>query len=154
MLLTRKEIIAVCETMRLNSRIVFTNGCFDIIHAGHVQYLSQAKALGDVLIVGLNSDDSVHRLKGPTRPINSEEDRAVVLSALKPVDYVVIFDDDTPFELIKSIRPNILVKGGDYKIEDIVGADIVAESGGETIVLPFLAGRSTTNLINKMDFLK
>lgn len=146
MLLTRKEIIAVCDEMRPKSRIVFTNGCFDIIHAGHVQYLSQAKALGDVLIVGLNSDDSVHRLKGPTRPINSEEDRATVLGALKPVDYVVIFDEDTPFELIKAIQPNILVKGGDYKIEDIVGADIV----DETIVLPFLEGRSTTKTISKM----
>lgn len=146
MLLTREEIIAVCDKLRPKSRIVFTNGCFDIIHAGHVQYLNQAKALGDILIVGLNSDDSVHRLKGPTRPINSEEDRATVLGALKPVDYVVIFDEETPYELIKAIQPNVLVKGGDYKIEDIVGAGIVEE----TIVLPFLEGRSTTKTINQM----
>lgn len=146
MLLTREEIIAVCDKLRPKSRIVFTNGCFDIIHAGHVQYLNQAKSLGDILIVGLNSDDSVHRLKGPTRPINSEEDRATVLGALKPVDYVVIFDEETPYELIKAIQPNVLVKGGDYKIEDIVGAGIV----DETIVLPFLEGRSTTKTINQM----
>ncbi len=150
MLLKREKIIAVCDELRPRNRIVFTNGCFDIIHAGHVQYLSQANALGDVLIVGLNSDDSVHRLKGPERPVNSEEDRAVVLGALKAVDYVVIFDEDTPYELIKAIRPNILVKGGDYKMEDIVGADFVAESGGETIVLPFLEGRSTTKILNQI----
>ena len=133
-----------------NKKIVFTNGCFDIIHSGHCFYLTEAKKLGDILIVGLNTDASVKRLKGETRPVNNEDDRAIVLSCLKPVDYVVLFDEDTPFNLIRNIIPNVLVKGGDYTIENIVGADIVLENGGEVKVIPFLEGKSTTKIIEKI----
>lgn len=133
-----------------NKKIVFTNGCFDIIHSGHCFYLTEAKKLGDILIVGLNTDASVKRLKGETRPVNNEDDRAMVLSCLKPVDYVVLFDEDTPFNLIRNIIPNVLVKGGDYTIENIVGADIVLENGGEVKVIPFVEGKSTTKIIEKI----
>ena len=133
-----------------NKKIVFTNGCFDIIHSGHCFYLTEAKKLGDILIVGLNTDASVKRLKGETRPVNNEDDRAIVLSCLKPVDYVVLFDEDTPFNLIRNIIPNVLVKGGDYTIENIVGADIVLENGGEVKVIPFVEGKSTTKIIEKI----
>lgn len=133
-----------------NKKIVFTNGCFDIIHSGHCFYLTEAKKLGDILIVGLNTDASVKRLKGETRPVNNEDDRAMVLSCLKPVDYVVLFDEDTPFSLIRNIIPNVLVKGGDYTIENIVGADIVLENGGEVKVIPFVEGKSTTKIIEKI----
>ena len=131
-------------------KIVFTNGCFDIIHAGHIQYLKEAKALGDILIVGVNSDASVKRLKGNSRPINFENDRLIVLDALKPVDYVILFDEDTPFNLIKMIIPDILVKGGDWKIEDIVGYDIVTQNGGEVKSLSFKNGISTTEIIKRI----
>ncbi len=130
---------------RDGKRIVFTNGCFDIIHMGHVRYLKEARSLGDVLIVGINSDDSVRRLK-PLRPINNETERAEVLHSLKPVDHVVIFDEDTPYELIKFLEPDILVKGGDWKIEDIVGRDLVKE----TRIIPYVEGISTTEIINRI----
>jgi D-beta-D-heptose 7-phosphate kinase/D-beta-D-heptose 1-phosphate adenosyltransferase len=135
-------------------RVVFTNGCFDILHAGHVRYLNQAKALGDRLVVGLNSDASVRRLKGETRPINSLEDRAAVLAGLACVDWVVPFGDeldeqDTPLKLIQQVCPDVLVKGGDYSIDTIVGADFVLAQGGEVKVLSFVAGKSTTGIINK-----
>lgn len=129
-----------------NAKIVFTNGCFDILHTGHVSYLQEAKELGDILIVGVNSDDSVKRLKGPSRPINDESSRIVVLSALECVDYVIVFADDTPLELIKTIRPDILVKGGDYTIEDVVGREFAKE----TVIIPFLEGFSTTSIIDKL----
>lgn len=129
-----------------NKRKVFTNGCFDILHRGHVEYLEKARELGDILILGLNTDASVKRLKGETRPINSEIDRAIVLSALWCIDYIILFDEDTPFELIKSIRPDILVKGGDYKIEEVVGREFAKE----VILIDFVDGYSTTNIINKM----
>ncbi len=128
-----------------NKRIVFTNGCFDIIHKGHVRYLRQAKSLGDILIVGLNSDGSVKRIK-PGRPINPEDDRAEVLSSLEMVDYVVIFEEDTPYELIKFLRPHILVKGGDWKVDDIIGSDLVEK----TVSLPYVEGVSTTEIIKKI----
>jgi D-beta-D-heptose 7-phosphate kinase / D-beta-D-heptose 1-phosphate adenosyltransferase len=128
---------------RRGNRVVFTNGCFDILHAGHVHYLCKARELGDILVVGLNSDASVKQLKGDGRPINSEEDRAFVLAALKAVDYVVIFEEQTPLALIRAIAPHLLVKGGDYKIEEIVGR----EFADETIVLPFIDGKSTTSTI-------
>ena len=134
---------------KFGRRIVFTNGCFDILHAGHVRYLSEARAFGDVLVVGLNSDLSVARLK-PGRPVNPEDRRAEVLAAIQFVDYVIIFDSDTPYELIKSIAPDVLVKGGDWKKEDIVGADIVPEVHS----LPFVAGVSTTGIIEKIRSLK
>lgn len=129
-----------------NKRKVFTNGCFDILHRGHVEYLEKARELGDILILGLNTDASVKRLKGEMRPINSEMDRAIVLSALWCIDYIILFDEDTPFELIKSIRPDILVKGGDYKIEEVVGREFAKE----VILIDFVDGYSTTNIINKM----
>ena len=130
-------------------KIVFTNGCFDIIHAGHVDYLEKAKALGDVLVVGLNSDGSIRRIKGPERPINIQEHRKRVLEALKPVDLVIIFDEDTPERLIKEIKPDVLVKGGDWKIENIVGADFVKSYGGEVKTIDFVYDISTTKIIQK-----
>jgi D-beta-D-heptose 7-phosphate kinase/D-beta-D-heptose 1-phosphate adenosyltransferase len=136
-------------------RIVFTNGCFDILHAGHVRYLAQARALGDRLVVGLNSDASVRRLKGEQRPVNPLEDRATVLNALASVDWVLPFGDDaqegdTPLRLIQQVAPDILVKGGDYRIDQIVGADWVLTQGGQVHVLDFVAGRSTSGMIQKI----
>lgn len=130
-------------------RIVFTNGVFDILHAGHVTYLAEARALGDVLLVGLNTDASVRRLKGPERPINVEDDRACVLSALRAVDHVVLFDDDTPLEVIRALMPDVLVKGGDYTRDTIVGADDVEAHGGTVCTIPLVEGRSTTAIINR-----
>lgn len=131
-------------------KIVFTNGCFDIIHAGHVDYLEKAKSLGDFLVVGLNSDESIKRLKGNDRPINPQDQRKKVLSALKPVDLVIIFDEDTPEKLIKEIKPDILVKGGDWKIETIVGADFVKSYGGKVLTIDFVYDTSTTKIIRKI----
>jgi rfaE bifunctional protein nucleotidyltransferase chain/domain len=126
-------------------KVVFTNGCFDIIHTGHIKYLRQAKALGDMLVIGLNSDASVSRIK-PKRPINPQEQRAEVLSSLEMVDYVALFNEDTPYELIKFLKPDILVKGGDWKKEDIVGSDIA----GETHSLPYVEGVSTSEIIERI----
>lgn len=123
---------------------VFTNGCFDILHEGHVRYLAEAKTLGDKLIVGLNSDDSVKRTKGVNRPINKEKSRAVVLAALASIDAVIVFEEDTPLQLIANLKPHILVKGGDWKAEDIVGSDIVLLRGGKVYSLSFHEGHSTT----------
>lgn len=131
-------------------RIVFTNGCFDILHRGHVSYLSQAKALGDVLVLGVNSDASIRRLKGPSRPINALEDRLQVLAALSCVDHVVSFDEDTPCDLIRALRPDIFVKGGDYTRDRLPEADIVDGYGGEVRILPFVADRSTTDIIARI----
>ncbi|MCK4956629.1 MAG: D-glycero-beta-D-manno-heptose 1-phosphate adenylyltransferase [Candidatus Cloacimonetes bacterium] len=133
-----------------DNKIVFTNGCFDILHAGHVKYLQQAKDLGDILVVGLNSNDSVRRLKGSTRPINDQAERATVLSALSAVDYVVIFSEDTPYSLIKQIKPDILVKGGDWQPEEIVGSDVVLKNGGEVKSLMFVEGSSSTSIIDRI----
>jgi rfaE bifunctional protein nucleotidyltransferase chain/domain len=140
------------EFLRRNKekKIVFTNGCFDIIHKGHVAYLVEAKKLGDLLVIGLNSDASVKRLKGPERPINNELDRQYVMSQLKPVDFVEIFSEDTPLNLILKIMPKILVKGGDWKIEQIVGGKEVVEAGGEVFSLNFVDGYSTTSIIHKI----
>lgn len=131
-------------------KIVFTNGCFDILHRGHVTYLNEARKLGDALIVGLNADASVKRLKGPQRPINNELDRMFVMQNLRCVDAVEIFEEDTPLELIKLIRPKILVKGGDWKIDQIVGGREVISWGGEVLSLNFVDGYSTTSVINKI----
>ncbi len=133
-----------------NKKVVFTNGCFDILHVGHVVYLNDAKSLGDILVVGLNSDSSVRRLKGDGRPVNNQRDRATVLSALESVDYVVIFDEDTPYELIDALKPNVLVKGGDWEPDQIVGADIVMKNGGIVKSLRFIEGRSTTEMIRRI----
>lgn len=131
-------------------KLVFTNGCFDILHRGHIEYLYQARNLGDALMVGVNTDNSVKRLKGEMRPINGEYDRMMLLASLYFVDYVVLFDEDTPLQLIKSVRPDILVKGGDYTRDTIVGADFVESTGGEVVVISFVDGYSTTKVINKM----
>jgi D-beta-D-heptose 7-phosphate kinase/D-beta-D-heptose 1-phosphate adenosyltransferase len=131
-------------------KIVFTNGCFDLIHKGHITYLSQAKKLGDILIVGLNSDSSVKRLKGRNRPIIDEESRAFVLSNLKPVDFVIIFDEDDPRELIKIVKPHIHVKGGDYCDKDLIEYETVIENGGEVKIIKFISGHSTTNIEKKI----
>ncbi|MBC7421703.1 MAG: D-glycero-beta-D-manno-heptose 1-phosphate adenylyltransferase [Bdellovibrio sp.] len=132
-----------------NKKIVFTNGCFDLLHIGHVRYLEQAKSLGDLLIVGINTDASVKKLKGPTRPIQNENDRADILAALKSVDHTILFDDETPLELIKKVKPDFLVKGGDWKPEQIVGSDFVMSYGGQVRSLKFIDGRSTTSMIEK-----
>jgi len=134
-----------------DKKIVFTNGCFDILHVGHKRYLEQASALGDVFVIGVNSDESVRRLKGPGRPVNSEQDRMEILSALGFVDYVVLFDEDTPYELIKKVQPDVLVKGGDYTIDKVVGRDIVEARGGRVELIPFVDGKSTTSIINKIN---
>jgi len=131
-------------------KIVFTNGCFDLLHVGHVRYLAQAKKLGDFLIIGLNSDSSVKELKGEDRPINSFEDRATLLSAIESVDSVIMFEEQTPENLIKDIVPDILVKGGDYNIEDIVGYQTVMQNGGQVKTISFYDGYSSTNYINKI----
>lgn len=130
-----------------DQKIVFTNGCFDIIHLGHIQYLAQARELGDLLVVGLNTDLSVKRLKGESRPVNPEFARAIVLAALQFVDFVILFDEDTPLNLIHTISPDFLVKGGDYSIDQIEGADFVIKKGGKVITLPFVEGFSSSNII-------
>ena len=134
-----------------NKKIVFTNGCFDIIHPGHIDYLSQARDLGDILVLGLNTDQSVRRLnKGSNRPINDERTRAYVLAGLASVDLIVFFDEQTPYNLIKLLQPNVLVKGNDYEVEKIIGFDILKENGGQVITIPFLEGYSTSSLIKKI----
>lgn len=133
---------------RKNSSIVFTNGCFDVLHRGHVYYLSKAREMGDVLVVGLNSDDSVSRLKGEGRPVNQQNARAEVLGALAMVDYIIIFEEDTPLDLIKNLKPDLLVKGGDYRVEDIVGYREVISHGGKVLTIPILEGYSSSSIIN------
>ncbi|MDT3739438.1 MAG: D-glycero-beta-D-manno-heptose 1-phosphate adenylyltransferase [Candidatus Kapabacteria bacterium] len=151
MLISRQTLAELCREAKSEGKtIVFTNGCFDIIHAGHIAYLNDSKKLGDILVIGLNSDDSVKRLKGPSRPYNNINDRAVVLSALKPVDYVSVFEEDTPLELITAILPDILTKGGDYNPDNIVGADIVRAGGGKVVVINYVEGKSTTLIIDKL----
>ena len=130
--------------------VIFTNGCFDILHKGHITYLQKAKRLGDILVVGINSDASVKRLKGSDRPVNNEKDRAIVLSALGCVDRVVLFKEDTPEKLIRKLRPDVLVKGGDWKKKDVVGAPFVESYGGTVRLIPFVKGYSTTGLLGKI----
>ncbi|MFN7262820.1 MAG: D-glycero-beta-D-manno-heptose 1-phosphate adenylyltransferase [Pseudobdellovibrionaceae bacterium] len=130
-------------------KLVFTNGCFDLLHVGHVRYLQEAKACGDLLFVGLNTDESVKKLKGPTRPIQNESDRAEIMAALGCVDFVCLFGEETPEQLIHQVRPQVLVKGGDWKINQIVGSDFVLKNGGEVKSLQFVDGRSTTKIIEK-----
>jgi rfaE bifunctional protein nucleotidyltransferase chain/domain len=130
-------------------RVVFTNGCFDILHRGHVEYLHAARALGDCLVVGLNSDASVRRLKGAGRPVNGAEDRAIVLAGLAAVDAVAVFDEDTPLRLIQGVLPDVLIKGGDYDIDRIVGGPEVVAAGGEVVVAPLVPGRSTTSILTR-----
>ena len=146
----KRSDAAILRDSLKGKRIVFTNGCFDVIHVGHIRCLNEARKLGDVLIVGVNSDDSVKRLKGKNRPVNSLNDRMEVLAALSSVDHVISFDEDTPYELISEIMPDVLVKGGDYLREEVVGADIVEKNGGKVVIIPLTEGRSTTSILEKM----
>ena len=148
---TRADLVQIREKLKREGRkVVFTNGCFDIVHRGHVEYLTKAKALGDVLLVGMNTDASVSRLKGTTRPIVYQDDRAIVLAAFGVVDYVCLFDEDTPYDLIKAVVPDVLVKGSDWTIDSIVGKDIVEEAGGTVQTIDFVPNRSTTDIIKKI----
>jgi rfaE bifunctional protein nucleotidyltransferase chain/domain len=148
---TLEQLPATLERWRqAGDRVVFTNGCFDILHYGHLHYLAEARDLGDRLVIGLNSGASVRRLKGPTRPINDELTRTHLLAALQVVDAVVIFDEDTPLELIRLVQPDVLVKGGDWRPEQIVGSDLVLAQGGKVLSLPFIQGYSTTNIEQKI----
>ena len=147
-LLTRPEAVIKIQSWQAEGKkVVFSNGCFDILHAGHVRYLNEARQLGDALVIGLNSDASVRRLKGLNRPLCNEEDRALVLSGLESVDAVVLFDEDTPESLIGMLLPDILVKGADWSIDRIAGAEAVLRHGGQVLTVPLLEGRSTTGII-------
>ncbi|MBR0261670.1 MAG: D-glycero-beta-D-manno-heptose 1-phosphate adenylyltransferase [Selenomonadaceae bacterium] len=151
MFIDRKDAANFCEDLRRqNKKIVFTNGCFDIIHAGHVRYLTAAKNFGDVLIVGLNTDDSVKRIKGANRPINNQDDRAEVLLGLKAVDHVIFFGEQTAENLIAEVKPAVYVKGGDYTLETLPESKIVQTYGGRVEFVNLVAGRSTTNIVEKI----
>ena len=153
-IITLDEMCKRLDTLRSREtkcNVVFTNGCFDLLHRGHADYLSRARDLGDLLIIGLNSDSSVSRLKGPSRPISNQNSRAYLLASFAFVDYVILFEDDTPKKLIEAIRPDILVKGGDYKKEEVVGWDFVESYGGKVALLDLVRGESTTNLVNRMN---
>ena len=145
----RKTLLRIIKDLKAKGkRIVFTNGCFDLLHIGHIRYLEEAKALGDVLVVGVNSDSSVRKLKGSKRPVLPEEERTEILSGLGCVDYITIFDERDPLKLITSLHPDVLVKGRDWTKDQIVGSEVVERSGGEVVILPFVQGASTSNLIN------
>lgn len=145
---TREEILSIRNKLKEETKkVVFTNGVFDILHSGHVDYLTKAKSLGDILIVGVNSDSSVHRIKGEKRPIINEIERAFIISSLKPVDYVTVFDEETPQILIENIVPDILVKGADWSIDKIVGKDIVEKNGGAVKTIEFINNQSTSQII-------
>jgi rfaE bifunctional protein nucleotidyltransferase chain/domain len=134
-----------------SQKIVFTNGCFDLLHQGHIDYLAKAADQGDVLVIGLNTDESVKRIKGNGRPVQDENSRALLLASLRFVDAVVLFNEDTPYHLIKTVQPDTLVKGSDYQVEDIVGYDVVKQKGGNVVTIEYLEGFSTTGLINKIN---
>jgi D-beta-D-heptose 7-phosphate kinase/D-beta-D-heptose 1-phosphate adenosyltransferase len=145
---TRAELIDIRRLLKVQQKkVVFTNGCFDILHLGHVDYLQKAKAMGDILMVGVNSDDSVKRIKSDKRPVVPEGDRAQVLAALASVDYVALFDEDTPFELLGALLPDVLVKGSDWAVNDVVGKDLVEKAGGSVKTIEFLPNRSTSQII-------
>lgn len=147
----REELAKIrSELKKSGKKVVFTNGCFDILHAGHVDYLVQAKSFGDILVVGINSDSSMKRIKDDKRPIITEEERSFIVSNLKPVDFVTIFDEDTPYELISEIVPDFLVKGSDWNIENIVGRNIVETNGGEVKTIDFITDQSTSKIIKKI----
>lgn len=150
MLIAKNQINKVVSKLKTKGKtIVFTNGCFDILHAGHVRYLNAARELGDCLVLGLNSDISVKKLKGENRPINSETDRVEVLNGLRAVDYVVIFDEETAENILGEVNPDIYAKGGDYSIETLPEAKVVLEQGGKIVLVPLVEGKSSTNIINK-----
>jgi len=147
----RDDLIQLGEKLRQQGKkIVSTNGCFDILHVGHARILAESKAQGDVLIVGLNSDESVAKLKGPKRPVNRQHDRAELLCALSSVDYVTIFPEDTPVEFLRCVKPNIHVKGADYKPEDLEETPVVRENGGEVMILKLVPGKSTSSLVDRI----
>lgn len=149
--ISREQINSISATLKAaGKKVVFTNGCFDILHVGHVRYLQAARDLGDCLIIGLNTDESVRRLKGASRPINKEDDRAEVLLALQSVDYVVLFDEPTASELAAVVQPDIYVKGGDYEVETLPEAKVVAQYGGKTVLIPLVPGRSSSHIIAKI----
>ena len=151
MFVARKDVMALSTRLRRRGKkIVFTNGVFDVLHRGHVNYLAKAASFGDVLIVGLNSDQSVRRIKGKSRPLQSQRDRAEILLALRAVDFVVIFGEDTPYKLIRQIKPDVLVKGADYKLSEIVGAEFVRSYGGRGRRIRLTPGRSTSRLLRKL----
>ena len=143
-----QRFLTLCRLQ--SKKIVFTNGCFDILHKGHADYLAKAKSFGDILVVGLNSDASTKKLKGENRPVNAEDARAFLLASLHVVDAVILFEEDNPYNLIKKVSPDVLVKGADYKAEEIVGYDIVKANGGTVATIEFLQGYSTTSIINKL----
>lgn len=146
-----KDFLKIRKQLKTGGKnLVFSNGCFDIIHRGHITYLNKAKELGDYLVIGLNSDSSVKKIKGESRPLNNESDRAFVLENLKPVDGVIIFEEDTPLNLISVIKPDFLVKGGDWKEDEIAGAGIVKSYGGKVVIIKYVDNYSTTSVINKM----
>ena len=148
---TLSEIKKTIDQLKVNrKRIVFTNGCFDLLHTGHTRYLSAAKALGDYLVVAVNSDRSVKAIKGPKRPVMTQEDRVELLAALDAVDGVVIFDEENPLKVIQYLMPDILVKGGDWKEDEIIGADVVKETGGEVKRIPYVSGYSSSDIIKKI----
>lgn len=148
---SREELVEIRrQARREGKKVVFTNGCFDLIHRGHVEYLERARAMGDILVVGLNTDRSVRQLKGQGRPLTPQDDRARVLATLGMVDYVCLFDEDTPAQLIQAVVPDVLVKGGDYRIDEIVGRETVEKAGGRVVVVPLVEGFSTQGLIDRI----
>ena len=148
---TQDELIPILNSLRKQvKKVVFTNGCFDILHVGHIRYLKEAKGYGDILIVAVNSDSSVKSIKGDKRPIVSQSERAEVVAGLEMVDYVTMFDEDTPYNLIKKLQPDVLIKGGDWTIDKIVGRDIVEARGGKVIAIPFIEGASTTGIVERV----
>jgi rfaE bifunctional protein nucleotidyltransferase chain/domain len=148
---TLDELIKIAAQARRNGKsVVFTNGCFDLLHRGHVHVLRQAKAVGDLLIVAINSDQSVKAIKGPTRPVAAEIDRLELIAAMEMVDYVILFDEPDPSKLITAIKPNVLAKGGDWGADEVVGADIVERQGGRVLLVPYLKGYSTTEMIERI----
>ncbi len=147
----KNDFLDKLNFLRKDKKIVFTNGCFDLLHVGHVKYLQEARSKGDFLVVALNSDDSVKKLKGPTRPIQNESDRSEILAALAAVDATLVFSEDTPENIIKAIRPDVLVKGGDWKTNQIVGGEFVQSYGGQVLSLLFIDGKSTTSIVSKIE---
>ena len=148
---TQDELIPILDRLRKQGKkVVFTNGCFDILHVGHVRYLKEAKGYGDILVVAVNSDLSVKSIKGDKRPIVSQSERAEVVAALEMVDYVTMFDEDTPYNIIKKLQPDVLIKGGDWTIDKIIGRDIVEARGGKVIAIPFIEGASTTGIVERV----
>lgn len=142
--------VIITDLKRQGKKIAFTNGCFDILHRGHVEYLEQAKNFADILVLGLNTDNSVQRLKGLARPYIKEQDRAYIVSRLEAVDVVCLFDEDTPLELLKKVRPDYLIKGGDYRLDQIVGRELVESQGGQVLTIPFIEGKSSTSIIDRI----